>query len=143
MIRTLRWLLVAPMATLGWMIAFSGALALHPLIYKFCPETSKVSGMCTHKWAFVAEDLLVVAGAFVAAVFVVSFATLTAPRYKPQVAAAIFVSGVSAAVWAYLQTEALGALIGALIGGILTVFWILRRHGWRQPSNFRQYELFI
>ena len=51
MIRALCWLLVAPMATLGWLIAFTGALAMHSLIDTYCPEQYKVSGACTWEWA--------------------------------------------------------------------------------------------
>ena len=143
MITTLRWLLVAPMAVVGWFIAFAGALALHPLIYEFCPVQYQLSGLCSHPWAFIAEDTLVLVGAVVAAVLAVSFATRTAPRFKSQVAAASLMLGVFLAIWAYLATDALGALPGSCIGGFLTTTFIVRRHGWRTPSNFRQYELFI
>jgi hypothetical protein len=131
------------MAVVGWFIAFAGALALHPLIYEFCPAQHQVSGLCSHPWAFMAEDLLVAAAAFVSAVFAVSFATRTAPRFKSQVASVVLIIGLLAAIWAYLETDASGALLGAFCGGFMTTMLIVRRHGWRTASNFRQYELFI
>ena len=51
MIRALRWLLVAPMAALGWVIAFVAALATHSLIDTYCPEQYKVSNTCNWEWA--------------------------------------------------------------------------------------------
>lgn len=143
MIRTLRWLLVVPMAAVGWFIAFAGGLALHALIFEFCPAQYQVSGLCAHEWAFIAEDLLVMAGAFVAAILVVSFATRTAPAFKSQVASGVYLVGILVAIWAYLETDALGALLGSAIGGFLTLVFVVRKHGWRRASNFRQYELFI
>ena len=146
MIRTLRWVLVIPMAVAGWFIAFAGAVTLHSLIWDFCPPEFQLSGMCTHPWALMAEDALVWAGAFLSAVFVVAFATRTAPAYKSQTAIACFVIGLAAATWAYLETHALGALIGACVGGLLAVILVVRKHGWRKKSpygKYRQYELFI
>lgn len=143
MIRTLRWLLVLPMATAGWFIAFAGAVTLHSLIVEFCPTQYVVSGLCTHELAFLTEDLLVWFGAFISAVFVVAFATRTAPALKSLVATGILIGGLGAAIWAYLETDALGALVGAFLGGFLTWLIIVRKHGWRQPSRYRQYELFI
>ena len=60
MIRTLRWLLVAPMAVFGWSIAFSGTLALHSLIFMFCPPEQQISGMCTAPWAATTEGILII-----------------------------------------------------------------------------------
>ena len=146
MIRTLRWLLVVPMAVAGWFIVFAAAVTLHSAIWDFCPAEFQVSGMCSHPWAFIAEDALVWAGAFFSAVFVVAFATRTAPAFKSQIAVASFVIGTAIAIWAYLETHALGALIGACVGGILATVFVYRRHGWRKKSSYgkyRQYELFI
>ena len=146
MIRTLRWILVVPMGVAGWFIAFASAVTLHSLIWDFCPPEFQVSGMCTHPWAFIAEDALVWAGAFVSAVLVVAFATRTAPSYKSQIATACLVIGVAVAFWAYLETYALGAFIGASAGGFLAVVLVVRKHGWRKKSSYgkhRQYELFI
>lgn len=142
-IRTLRWLLVLPMATAGWFIAFAGAVTLHSLIYELCPSDYLVSGLCTHNWALLAEDMLIGFGAFASAVFAVAFGTRTAPALKSLVASGILIGGIGTAIWAYLETDALGALIGAFLGGCLTWVLIIRKHGWRQPSGYRQYELFI
>ena len=146
MIRTLRWLLVVPMAVTGWFIAFVGAVTMHSLIWDFCPPEFQVSGMCTHPWALIAEDALVWAAAFVSAVFVVAFATRTAPAFKSQIATGILAIGIAVAIWAYLETHALGALVGACVGGILAVIFVVKKHGWRKKSSYgkyRQYELFI
>ena len=56
MIRALRWLLVAPMAALGWIIAFTDALATHSLIDTYCPEQYKVSNACTWEWATFTQE---------------------------------------------------------------------------------------
>jgi hypothetical protein len=131
------------MAAVGWFIAFTGALALHGLIFEFCPQEYQVSGLCAHEWSFIAEDVLVMAGAFISAILTVSFGTRTAPAYKSQVASGVYLVGVVFAIWAYLETDALGALLSSVIGGFLTLTFIVRKHGWRRASNFRQYELFI
>ena len=143
MIRALRWLLVAPMAVLGWIIAFAAALATHSLIDTYCPEQYKVSNTCTWEWAFLAQDLLIVVGATISAVLFMSFATVTAPEYKARVATAAFVVGLSAATWVFLQTSALSAFIGACAGGLVTLLITLKYHGRRKVSGYRQYQLFV
>jgi hypothetical protein len=57
MIRALRWLLVAPMAALGWISAFTAALATHSLIDTYCPEQYKVSNSCNWEWAILASGV--------------------------------------------------------------------------------------
>ena len=143
MIRTLRWLLVAPMAVLGWLIAFTSTLALYSLIDTYCPDQYRVSGLCSWEWALLAQDVLIVLGAAISAVLFVSFATLTAPVYKARAATAAFLVGFCAAFWAYLQTEALSALLGAVIGGLVTLMIVVKYHGRRKVSGYRQYELFV
>ena len=113
MIRALRWLLVAPMAALGWIIAFTAALVTHSLIDTYCPEQFKV------------------------------FAAGTAPAYKARVATTAFLVGLSAATWAFLQTSALSAFVGACAGGLLALVITLRWHGRRKVSGYRQYQLFV
>ena len=143
MIRALRWLLVAPMAALGWIIAFTTALAMHSLIDTYCPEQYKVSNTCSWDWAILAQDILIVVGATISAVLFVSFASVTAPAYKARVATAAFLVGLSAATWAFLQTSALSAFIGACAGGLLTLMIAWRCHGGRKVSGYRQYQLFV
>jgi hypothetical protein len=143
MIRALRWLLVAPMAVLGWIIAFAAALATHSLIDTYCPEQYKVSNTCTWEWAILAQDLLIVVGATISAVLYMSFATVTAPEYKARAATAAFVVGLSAATWVFLQTSALSAFIGACVGGLVTLLITLKYHGRRKVSGYRQYQLFV
>ena len=143
MIRALRWLLVAPMAALGWIIAFTAALVTHSLIDTYCPEQFKVSNTCNWEWAILAQDILVVLGATISAVLFVSFATGTAPAYKARVATTAFLVGLSAATWAFLQTSALSAFIGACTGGLLALVITLRWHGRRKVSGYRQYQLFV
>jgi hypothetical protein len=143
MIRALRWLLVAPMAALGWIIAFTTALATHSFIDTYCPEQYKVSNSCNWEWAILAQDILIVVGATISAVLFVSFATVTAPAYKARVATAAFLVGLSAATWAFLQTDALSAFIGAGAGGVLALVITLRWHARRNVSGYRQYQLFV
>ena len=143
MIRALRWLLVAPMAALGWLIAFAAALATHSLIDTYCPEQYTVTNTCTWEWAIHAQDLLIVVGATISAVLFMSFATVTAPEYKARVATAAFLVGLSAATWAFLQTSALSAFIGACAGGLVTLLITLKYHGRRKVSGYRQYQLFV
>ena len=143
MIRALRWLLVAPMAALGWVIAFVAALATHSLIDTYCPEQYKVSNTCNWEWANLAQDVLIVIGATISAVLFVSFATATAPAFKTRVATAAFLVGLSAATWAFLQTSALSAFVGACVGGLLALLIVLKQHGRRKVSGYRQYQLFV
>jgi hypothetical protein len=143
MTRALRWLLVAPMAALGWIVAFAAALAMNSIIDTYCPEQYKVSNTCNWEWAILAQDILIIVGATISAVLFVSFATVTAPAYKARVATAAFLLGLSAATWAFLQTSALSAFIGACVGGLLTLLIVLRQHGRRKVSGYRQYPLFL
>ncbi len=143
MTRALRWLLVAPMATLGWLITFAAALAMHSIIDTYCPEQYKVSNSCNWEWAILAQDILLVVAAMISAVLFVSFATATAPAYKARVAAAASLLGLSAATWAFLETSALSAFIGACLGGLLTLLIVLKQHGRRKVSGYRQYPLFV
>lgn len=143
MIRALRWLLVAPMAALGWIIAFTTALATHSLIDTYCPEQYLVSGSCSWEWAIFAQDLLIVIGATLSAILFVSFATITAPAYKARVATVTFLVGLSAATWAFSQTSALSAFVGACAGGMLALLVALKWHGRKKVSGYRQYQLFI
>lgn len=141
MIRSIRWLLVLPMAVLGWILAFTGALAAHSLIDTFCPEQYKVSNTCSWEWATLATDVLIIVGAFISAVLFVSFATLTAPDHKNRVAIAASLTGLSSAIWAYSQTDALSAFIGACSGGLLTLAIILKQHSRRRVGGYREYQL--
>ena len=130
MIGALRWLLVAPMAALGWIITFTAALVTHSLIDTYCPEQFKVSNICNWEWAILAQDILIVLGATISAVLFVSFATVTAPAYKARVATTAFLVGLSAATWAFLQTSALS---------VITLRW----HARCKVSGYRQYQLFV
>ncbi len=143
MITALRWLLVAPMAALGWIITFAAALATHSLIDTFCPEQYKVSNSCNWEWAILVQEALIVVGATLSAVLFIGFAVITAPVHKARVATAAFLVGLSAATWAYLQTSALSAFIGACAGGLLAWIIVLKWHGRRKVSGYRQYPLFI
>ena len=143
MIRALRWLLVAPMAAFGWLIAFVGALTMHSLIDSYCPERYLVSNSCSWEWAVLAQDILVVVGAAVSALLFVAFATLTAPGYKVRVASVSFGVGLAAATWAFLQTGATAAFAAAAISGLLTLWITVKYHGRRKTGGYRQYQLFV
>ena len=143
MFTTLRWLTILPMSIAAWFIAFIGTVQLLDLILYFCPVEHQVSGMCTHPVATGAENALIVFGASLSAVLVILAAAFTAPTHKAKVAAGILVLGLVVAVWAYLETDALAALIGACLAGFITFLLVLRKNRWRRASGFRQYELFI
>ena len=143
MFNALRWLLIVPVAVAGWFLAFVGTLELYELIYYFCPIEYQVSGTCQHDAAVIAENVLIALGAGLSAVLVVLLATITAPAYKSQVAAAALCLGLGVAVWAYLETYALGAFLSACMAGTVTFLLILKKNRWRRASGFRQYELFI
>jgi len=143
MINALRWLLVVPMALAGWIAAFFGSLRLYGLIDYFCPADYQVSGFCHHPAALYAENALIVAGAAFSAVLVVMLATITAPAYKSQVAAAALCVGLAVAVWAYLETYALAAFLSSCVAGTVTFLLIMKNNRWRRrASGFHQYELF-
>jgi len=143
MFKTLRWLLIVPMAVAGWFIAFAAGIQLLGLVDYFCPADLQVSGTCQHPAANLFEDFLLVAAAAASAVLVLVSATMTAPSYKPQVAAATLILGLAVAAWAFLETGALGAFIGACVAGSIT-FWRLLHHNRERPTcNPYQFELFI
>ena len=143
MIKTLRWLLTVPMAVAGWFIAFAVVIQCLELIDYFCPADFQVLGACQHPGAQLAQDFLITAGAMASAVLVLVFATVTAPSYKPQVTAATFMLGLAVASWAFLETGALGAFIGACVAGAVTFWRLLHRNCQRSTFDPYQFELFI
>lgn len=146
MFETLRWLLIVPVAVAGWFTAFVGALELHGLVYYFCPAEYQVSGVCNHPAAMAAQQALVVLGAAVSAALVVLLPTLTAPAYKQQVAAGAWSLGFGVAIWAYLETYALGPFLAACIAGTATFLLVLKLYRDQDvisTDDYHQYELFI
>ncbi|MGI9271729.1 MAG: hypothetical protein ACR2QT_08145 [Woeseiaceae bacterium] len=127
MINAIRWLLVAPLAVFSWLVVFVVALALHSTVVTYCPESYLVSGMCTWKWAFLAQDALIVVGASISAVVFVLVATWTAPDHKARVAMLSYAIGLAAAFWMVLQTDAWAAFAGASCFGLMTAWIAFRR----------------
>jgi dolichyl-phosphate-mannose--protein O-mannosyl transferase len=143
MIKTLRWLLVLPAAYGGWLIAFLVGLELHGLIDYFCPVEYRLSGSCQYPAAHILEEMLIAVCSAASACLVIVFATITAPAYKPRVAAVTLFLGLVVASWAYLQTSALGAFTGACLAGAMTFWLVIRRVRRKSASCGYQYELFI
>jgi len=143
-ISAIRWILLIPLSVFAWACVFVATLTLHSAIDTFCPPEYLVSGMCTWKWTFLVQNVLIVAGASVSAIVIILVATLTAPSHKARTAVFVYLAGLSTAIWMYLETDALGAFIGASCFGLLAT-WIAFRRLSRRPglSDPYQRRLFV
>ena len=118
--KILRWLLVIPVAFLGWFLALFLGLSTEDFLTNLCPKDMIVSGACTAPWYFKLSSLIPPVFSGIAAVFVVAFPTLVAPVYRFQVSVIAFLCGAIAAFGISRGTIMLEVLI-ALAAGLLTV----------------------
>ncbi|MEZ6004003.1 MAG: hypothetical protein R3F33_07425 [Planctomycetota bacterium] len=125
----LRWILVIPVGFVAWFVVlFAGLFALAILGW-FCPEEELVSGTCTAHWYLAAEDAWIAACAGISAIAVVALPILVAPSHRAWVATAAFLVGAACVVWFWVDggLEEWPPAVAALLAGVVTLAWILRR----------------
>ena len=133
MIALIRWVLVAPLTLFAWLAVFASTLALHNVFDTNCPAAYDMSGSGTVRWSALAQDALLIVGASLSAVMVILVATFVAPAQKARVAVIVYLLGLSAAAWLFVQTDEFGAFAGAAFCGLITA-WIAFRRLSRRPS---------
>jgi hypothetical protein len=94
-----------------------------------------VSGLCLAPWHRPAVEALFCFCAGFAATLILISNVLLAPSHKRQVAYATFAIGAIVAVIMGFTSHAYWAIVGALIGGALTLTLILRRLAPFAPPN--------
>jgi hypothetical protein len=92
--KILRWLLVLPVAVIGWYLGLIVALLLHATGEHLCPAEEIVSGYCTAPWMAYVDDFALVLGSLLCGALVVVFPTLVAPLHRGTVAVIAFVSAL-------------------------------------------------
>lgn len=94
MVKALRWLLVIPVAVIGWYIGLIVAILIHMAGEHLCPAEEIVSGFCTAPWMAYVDDFAQALGSLLCGVLVVLFPTLLAPSHRGTVAAVAYASGL-------------------------------------------------
>lgn len=112
--RVLRWLLVAPLAFLGYPIGFYLAFGSLRLVDAICgPHEHLGSGVCRESWSSYVQIFVLSFAALVGAVVWVVLAVLVAPAHRAYVAWIAFAFGVAFVVW---QFSHFGLQLGVPIG---------------------------
>ena len=88
-----RWILVLPVAYLGYYAALISGMAFLALAEYFCPPEAVISGMCVAGYMKFIERILFVVFPGIAAVLVVLLPVLVAPSRKVEVAFACLAIG--------------------------------------------------
>ena len=128
-----RWALVPVAAIAAWGVSLVIGLILHDTATRLCPETYMVSGACFAPWTPVADAVVLMVSAAIAAVLVVLATSYTAPAHCPRVAAVVYGLGAALAVFMAIAGAAYLALPAAGIAGACAV-WRVRR---RASGQFR------
>jgi hypothetical protein len=123
----LRWLLVVPAVFVAWHLAIVAGMLLLAVAESFCPAEQMVSGMCIAGWFRLAETIIFLFSAGLAAVLVIVAAVLTAPAHRVRVAVFTFLAGCLLAAWFALAAGAVKEALAAVVCGLLTVLFIARR----------------
>jgi hypothetical protein len=90
---TVRWLFVAPLTALGWLITVFAGVAMGELLNRLCPPDVFISGMCMAPWYRTAEVATHAVAAAVGAGLSVALPALVAPAYRRRVAMLAFAAG--------------------------------------------------
>lgn len=129
-----RWVLVPVAALAAWGAAVVIGAILHDTATRLCPESYMVSGACVAPWTPVADAMVLVVSAAIAAALIVLAASYTAPSHRPRVAAVVYGLGAAWAVVMAIAGAAYLALPAAGIAGAWAM-WLVRR---RPSGLFRR-----
>lgn len=125
-IEIIRWLLVIPLAFVGWYTALSIGFLLYSVANYFCPPELMISGRCHASWYSPVIDGVIIFGASLSAILVILLSVLVAPNKRKLVAKIIYSAGLIIAIYAVYETSAWGAFAGAMLSGTLFIFLLLR-----------------
>lgn len=141
MMSSLRWLLVPIAGLSAWWAAIFFMAAMDVLYWQFdypCPKDQLLSEGCPgvgFDWFVTYTNVLLCAGAALAAVLVVVACTVAAPSHKPRTALVAYVVGTGAAFLMANLTGELQAGFCALADGGLTLAILWRRRAVRRVTQ--------
>ncbi len=121
-----QWALVPVAVLAAWAAALVIGVILHDTVTRLCPESYMVSGACFAPWTPVADGVVLIVSAAIAAALVVLAASYTAPFHRPRVAAVVYGLGAAWAVFMAIAGAAYVALPAAGIAGAWAM-WLVRR----------------
>jgi hypothetical protein len=135
----IRWILVMPVAYLGYYIAMISGMAGLALAESFCPPDEVISGMCMAEFMRQIEKFLFVLFPGFAAVLVVLLPSLVAPSRKAAVAVTFFAAGSVIAIFLGVSLEEWVILAVTLAcGGVTT--WAVHQHQKRLQNSRKKYS---
>jgi hypothetical protein len=122
--KILRWLLVIPVAVIGWYIGLIVAILVHATGEHLCPAEEIVSGFCTAPWMAYVDDFALALGSILCGILVVLFPALLAPSHRGTVAAVAYASGLILSTSFLIHGIWLPVAWAALSGGL--ALWRVR-----------------
>ena len=136
----MRWALVPVAVLVAWGAALLIGVILHDAVTRLCPESYMVSGACFAPWTPVADAVVLMVSAAIAAALVVLAASYTAPSHRTRVAAVVYGLGAAWAVFMAIAGAAYLALPAAGIAGAWALRLVTRRPSglFRRRSGHRQ-----
>lgn len=120
-----RWLLVVPIAIVGWYIGLFTWAGIYQLNEWLCPNEYKVSGMCYAPWTGYVHNFAIASGSIVAAALVVLLPTLIAPSHRYNVARVSYILGLICSIY-FLVIGPWVPVAWAALGGGISLWFILR-----------------
>jgi hypothetical protein len=125
----IRWLLVLPVAWLGWAISVGVAFLVYGIAEGSCPREQVISEHCAAPWFGATVDAIFIGGSGLAAALILIGCTLMAPNRRRMVALATYVVGVGVALNMAIAATAWGPFVSAILVGALALLW-MRSRGW-------------
>lgn len=131
--KTIRWLLVAPLWIAGLPLWVAVTAALQAVALRFCPAQMVVSDTCTADWYPLVDQLAMCAGAAAAALAMVALPTLMAPASRERVSLLCFSVGglLALCILMAFRAAAIGPFVSAVVMGGLA--HALLQRGRRKP----------
>jgi hypothetical protein len=133
-IKILRWVMVIPAAVIGWWLAIIIGLSLTHIPEYFCPPEFMVSDLCMAPWYGPILSGILIFSAALSAFLVLVVAVLVAPSHRALVAKGVFVAGSLYATYLAFTISAWAECAGAIICGLVTLFWLIKKYG-RRVAN--------
>lgn len=123
----IRWLLIIPVAILGWCVGALAGMTILQFNELLCPDEYFYDEMCHAPWSSFVYEFAWVFGIVTAACLVVLLPTLTAPFHRRQVAIIAYITGLEFAIYYAAQgTGLIWPAVWAALGGGITL-WLIHR----------------
>ena len=125
----IRWILVLPVAWLGWAISLGVGALVYSIAEASCPREQVISGHCAAPWFGRVMEGIFIGGSGLAAALILIGCTLMAPSRRRAVALATYLVGVGVALNIAIAAKAWGPFASAVLVGAVALYWI-RSRGW-------------